>query len=59
MSLSAAQRRKLRKRLEYSSNKCADCGTGVRYWYIVKDIPTCPTCAGTRPLGGTIERQHT
>lgn len=59
MSLSGAQRRKLRKQLAYSANKCADCDTGVRYWHIIKDIPTCPVCGGTRPLGGTIERQHT
>ena len=55
---SGAQLRKLRRRLQFSANKCADCETPVRYWHIIKGVPTCPVCGGSRPLGGTIERQH-
>ncbi len=58
MTLSGAGRRKLRRRLQFSSNRCADCNEPVRYWTIPKGVPTCPVCGGTRPLGGTVERQH-
>jgi hypothetical protein len=59
VKLSGAQRRRLRHRLEMSSNKCAECWEPVRHWVIRKGVPTCPVCAGTEPLGGQIERQHT